>query len=153
MIVWRQGILIVLTVVSSSCTSFACVLRYEKMAEQEEVSYQQLRRKLFGEVEQEKNRLADQFLQQKVSADQRIDDMQCANQRYSAYDNSLTPDHFMRMSSHFHFARRCLTLLGIVCLSGFPCTDNLVRTGGGRNQWSKVSEFLGRLEVLPWNFF
>ena len=60
----------------------AIVPRYEKMAEQEEVSYQQLRRKLFGEVEQEKNRLADQFQQQKVSADQRIDEIQQANHRY-----------------------------------------------------------------------
>ena len=51
------------------------------MAEQEEVNYQQLRRKLFAEVQQEKNRLADQFQQQKLSTDQRVGDMQEANRR------------------------------------------------------------------------
>lgn len=50
------------------------------MAEQEEINYQQLRRKLFAEVQQEKGRLADQFQQQKLSTEQRIKDMQHANQ-------------------------------------------------------------------------
>ncbi len=35
----------------------------------------------------------------------------------SAYDNSLTPGHFMKMSSHFHFAKTCFTLLGIEIMS------------------------------------
>ena len=61
------------------------LFRYEKMAEQEEVNYQQLRRKLFAEVQQEKNRLADQFHQQKVSIDQKIDNMQQSNKRYEYY--------------------------------------------------------------------
>ncbi len=32
--------------------------------------------------------------------------------------NSLTSDHFMEMSSHFHFARTYFTLLGIGIMSG-----------------------------------
>lgn len=46
--------------------------RYEKMAEQEEVNYQQQRRRLFGEVAQEKDKLADQFLKQKANLDLQI---------------------------------------------------------------------------------
>jgi len=43
--------------------------RYEKMAEQEELNYQQQRRRLFGEVAQEKEKLAEQLLREKTKYD------------------------------------------------------------------------------------
>ena len=43
--------------------------RYEKMAEQEELNYQQQRRRLFGEVAQEKEKMAEQLHTQKGSFD------------------------------------------------------------------------------------
>ena len=49
--------------------------RYEKLAEQEEVSYQQQRRKLFGEVQQEKEKLATQFHQQRQFLEQQQREM------------------------------------------------------------------------------
>lgn len=45
------------------------LIRYEKLAEQEELSYQQQRRKLFAEVAQEKEKVADQFQRQKATFD------------------------------------------------------------------------------------
>lgn len=52
------------------CTYVDC--RYEKMAEQEELNYQQQRRRLFGEVAQEKEKLADQFQKQKTTSDLKL---------------------------------------------------------------------------------
>ena len=43
------------------------VLRYEKQLEQEEQAYQQQRRRLYAEVQEEKERLAEQI--QKVKQD------------------------------------------------------------------------------------
>lgn len=43
--------------------------RYEKMAEQEELNYQQQRRRLFAEVAQEKEKMAEQFQRQKTNSD------------------------------------------------------------------------------------
>ena len=47
-------------------------IRYEKMAEQEELNYQQQRRRLFAEVAQEKEKLADQFIKQKATFELQI---------------------------------------------------------------------------------
>lgn len=43
--------------------------RYEKMAEQEELNYQQQRRRLFAEIAQEKEKMADQMHRQKKTLD------------------------------------------------------------------------------------
>ena len=46
--------------------------RYEKLAEQEELNYQQQRRRLFAEIEQEKERLAQQNLQERTQLDREL---------------------------------------------------------------------------------
>ena len=55
--------------------------RYEKLAEQEELNYQQQRRRLFGEVQQEKEKLASQFHQQKVNLEQQQREMEEEKER------------------------------------------------------------------------
>ena len=50
--------------------------RFEKLAEQEELNYQQQRRRLYADVQQEKDKLATQFHQQKEHLEQRYRDMQ-----------------------------------------------------------------------------
>ena len=47
------------------CVCVGVCSRYEKMAEQEELNYQQQRRRLFGEVAQEKEKMAEQLHRQK----------------------------------------------------------------------------------------
>jgi hypothetical protein len=47
-------------------------VRYEKMAEQEELNYQQQRRRMFAEVAQEKEKLAEQFQKQKMTSDLKL---------------------------------------------------------------------------------
>ena len=62
--------------------------RYEKLAEQEEVNYQQQRRRLFGEVQQEKEKLAAQFHQQKITLEQQQREMEEEKLRYTKYNLS-----------------------------------------------------------------
>ena len=50
--------------------------RFEKLAEQEELNYQQQRRRLYADVQQEKDKLATQFHQQKEHLEQRYREMQ-----------------------------------------------------------------------------
>ena len=52
------------------------------MAEQEELNYQQQRRRLFGEVAQEKDKLADQFQKQKAAFDLKLKENTELHDRY-----------------------------------------------------------------------
>ena len=56
--------------------------RYEKLAEQEELNYQQQRRRLFGEIAQEKEKLAEQSLRQKATLDLKLKENAELHDRY-----------------------------------------------------------------------
>ena len=49
---------------------FVCLLRYEKQLEQEEQAYQQQRRRLYAEVQEEKERVALQAQKQRQELDE-----------------------------------------------------------------------------------
>ncbi len=51
------------------------------MAEQEELNYQQQRRRLFGEVAQEKEKMADQLQRQRISLDLQLKENTRMNDR------------------------------------------------------------------------
>ena len=55
--------------------------RYEKLAEQEELGYQQQRRRLYAEVQQEKDRLAEQSHQQQAALEQTLREMRESGER------------------------------------------------------------------------
>ncbi len=71
---------------------FMCVLyRYEKMAEQEELNYQQQRRRLYGEVAQEKEKMADQLHRQKATFDLKLKETLELHERW-AHNSLLDPN-------------------------------------------------------------
>lgn len=49
---------------------FVCLVRYEKQLEQEEQAYQQQRRRLYAEVQEEKERVALQAQKQRQELDE-----------------------------------------------------------------------------------
>lgn len=51
------------------------------MAEQEELNYQQQRRRLFGDVAREKEKLAEQFQRQKTSTETKLKEAEEIHER------------------------------------------------------------------------
>ena len=65
--------------VCTNCTAsqrVVCCGRYEKLAEQEEVSSQQQRRRLFAELQAERDKMATQWEQQRRGVEQQQAELQ-----------------------------------------------------------------------------